>query len=135
MKLEYGPLLKDRFGLSWARDLTIDGAKYRVVVKAGRRVRLAYSKKFGYHWWAYVYRTGVGEVAVIPCNKSDGVRPIVEEALHREFCNKAFGIYDVEGAMYDRAYPPGRVTLSETPEKAAYHRLRKLHYNPDAEAA
>lgn len=122
MKIDYEPRKEDRFGLGWARTVRRDGVEYRINVRPGKRVRLAYSNKYGYHWWATVYRTGEGEVMTLPCDKTTGAAPILEEALYREFCVRAFGrLYDnIEGMLYDRAYR----TSMGSPERAALALLR-----------
>lgn len=126
MKIEYDTLHKDRFGLGWSRFVTVDGVKYGVSVRPGKRVRLAFSKRYGYHWYATVYRYNVGAVASLRCEKRAGTKAIIEDALYFEFCRLAFGVEDIVGRMYDRAYPRGRDILRETPERVAYQRLRDV---------
>lgn len=136
MKIEFHePVRNDRFGLGWARRVKVNGIEYSVTVRPGKRVRFAFSNKYGYHWYAIVYRNvspGGGEVATLPCDKSTGVTPIIEEALYREFCARAWGknFADIEGMMHDRAFPRGNVSRSmDSPERKALDTLRSLWRN------
>lgn len=106
MKIEYvEPIRKDRFGLGWARRVLVNGVVFDVSTRPGKRVRLAYSKKYGYHWHCSVVRDGKIVISGMPCDKNSSVKAIIEEALAREFNVLAFGkaYWDVVGMIYESA--------------------------------
>lgn len=131
MKVVLEPMRADRFSLGWARNLRADGVAYGISVRPGKRVRLAYSSKFGYHWSATVYRIGSGEVATFRVEKSQGAKSILVEALYREFCRLAWrepaGIDD---ALFNRAERHGFRGDAD----AALKRVRDIYYEVEREA-
>ena len=42
------------FNSGWYRQADVNGTTYNLSIRPGKRVRLAYSNKIGYHWWGRV---------------------------------------------------------------------------------
>lgn len=64
----------------WWATVSVDGVIYRLGLEAGRRVRLAYSKKYGTHWWGRVRTEQGKQLAMERVPKDAGVYHLLELA-------------------------------------------------------
>lgn len=85
------PKRVDKMTGAWSRLVEVAGRQFYASVNPGKRVRLAYSNRYGYHWYATVVEKGKGRVWTGDCDKGASVSSMLEAALEHEFNVSAFG--------------------------------------------
>lgn len=97
---------QDRFGLAWWQTVDVDGRQLKVLLKAGRTVRIAYSARRGHEWWARVYDPSNGKEMWSggPYYKGVSTKELVSHALEDEFLKAVWGRY--AASVIDLYYGP-----------------------------
>jgi hypothetical protein len=118
----------------WSQKVEVDGAEYTVGVSKGKRVRIAYSAKWGNHWYGFVRDTKGKELWSERVNKSTGAKAMLEYASLitpcgdcGTLCSKASltRLQGPEWQEWTEARPAVRGLLPERPAM-----LQRLHYPP-----